>query len=709
MHRLFLCVLAFGLFATDLRAQSSWPLLNSTSPCAVQVGTTTECELSATYGNVGAYDVMVYGRGVAGEVLTAAPASALSALTPTRTEGKIKVRFTVTADAPLGIRDVRLLTPNGPSSVGQIVVVRDPIVREVKANNSMKEAQAVALPATLCGAVEGKEDVDYYKFQVEAGAALTLHVICQRLLNKLTEVTSTSAPIITLKNANGTVLASNDFFFGGDGLLHHRFAAAGEYFLEIRDVRYEGARHWQYAIEVHERPFVATISPACLPPGVATKVRLIGYNLPDDPFVTVTLPADALPWDQWLTLPDVGGKRLNAVLVRPSELPDVGQAAKLANSDGASLAVRSTLLLPSAVAGVLDRTGAVDTYAFQAKKGERLTFQIAARPLNSALDSVLRILDAKGETLAENDDTSDRTGHKDRRNELLCADSRIENWEVPADGRYFVEVSDVHGRGGARFTYSLLARLSQPHFRLELNGDRTILAPGTTGVLFVRAVRKEGFTGDIDLKVDGLPPGVAAVCGSIPAPCQDGCILLRCEDAKPRTFGMLRVFGTAATSGPEKSTPAVRAQPYGELMRDGGSRGLVPTNDHVVSVVDAADVRAIRFSPSEIALKPGETKTVEVAIERRPGFQGAVTLAVTSNLLGSVFGNVLPEGVTLDPSSQIRLTGNQLTGALVFKAAPTARPVRRQLVPVMGEVSVNFTLRMLHGGDPLWLTVEAAP
>ena len=45
--------------------------------------------------------------------------------------------------------------------------------------------------------------------------------------------------------------------------------------------------------------------------------------------------------------------------------------------------------------------------AFLAKKGERFTFEIAVtRPLNSEPDSVLRILDAKGETLAENDDAS---------------------------------------------------------------------------------------------------------------------------------------------------------------------------------------------------------------------------------------------------------------------------------------------------------------
>ena len=36
-------------------------------------------------------------------------------------------------------------------------------------NNDLKSAQQVALPATVCGAIERAEDVDYYKFTVAAG------------------------------------------------------------------------------------------------------------------------------------------------------------------------------------------------------------------------------------------------------------------------------------------------------------------------------------------------------------------------------------------------------------------------------------------------------------------------------------------------------------------------------------------------------------
>src|SRR5262249_38959918 len=150
-----------------------------------------------------------------------------------------------------------------------------------------------------------------------------------------------------------------------------------------------------------------------------------------------------------------------------------------------------------------------------------------------------------GEVLEENDDSSDKRPYKDKRNEIFTPDSRIEGWTAPADGRYIIEVSDAQGRGGERFTYSLLARASQPHFELELTTDRTVVAPGSGGVIFVRSVRRDGFTGDIQLGIEGLPPGVTATCGTIAGPCQDGCIILQGDKVEPRRFSAIRVTGTS--------------------------------------------------------------------------------------------------------------------------------------------------------------------
>ncbi len=74
-----------------------------------------------------------------------------------------------------------------------------------------------------------------------------------------------------------------------------------------------------------------------------------------------------------------------------------------------------------------------------------------------------------------------------------------------------------------------------------------------------------------------------------------------------------------------------------------------------------------------------------------------------------VYGNCLPEGVTLDPkASQVRLTGDHVKGTLVITAKGDAKPVERQLIPILAEVPISFSFRMYYAGDPLWLTVEGS-
>ena len=69
---------------------------------------------------------------------------------------------------------------------------------------------------------------------------------------------------------------------------------------------------------------------------------------------------------------------------------------------------------------------------------------------------------------------------------------------------------------GPGFEYALQVTRTQPCFELEIDTDKTQLSPGTYGSIFVRVVRKHGFTSEVQLHVDGLPPGIVATCGKNP-------------------------------------------------------------------------------------------------------------------------------------------------------------------------------------------------
>jgi hypothetical protein len=664
-------------------------------PVAVQVGQTMECEVLARYNLNGAYKVFVTGDGVTATV--DAPKSA-KLDSSRRQVSALKVRFQAAPDALPGVRDVRIATPQGASTLGQIVVVRDPIVREAANNDTLQTAQSITLPATVCGAIEKREDVDYYKFKVVAGTALTFHVRCQRLENRIHDLQEHADPIISLRNAAGSVLASNDNYFFGDPLLHHRFTAAGEYYLEIRDTRYGGNPYWQYCIEIHDRPFVTCVHPLRVTPGRETRLHLIGYNLPADPFTSLTLPPNSPDGPLWTSL-SLGNDKSNTVPIVVSRLPELKREQERAGSvsNGHSIAYASgSFPVPFGISGCISNEDGVDRYDFEAKAGERFTLTVSARPYQSALDSLMRIVNSKGQALIENDDARDRYVH---------ADSRIENWAAPASGRYTIEVRDLHGRGGVNFVYFLTIIRSEPHFELEIDSDKTLLAPGLASAIFVRAVRKNGFAGEIQLGVEGLPPGVAANCGRILADGRDGCILVRAAPDAKQAAVNLRIFGTAPRPDGKGKLEAT-ARPLQEIYMPGGGRYHYPADMHTLSIGDPLDIQSVTIRPTSITLKPGESKRVEVAIQRRPGFKGNVTLDTVYQHLNTIYGSSMPSGVRIDDkASQTLLTGEQTKAYLTFRAAADAKPVEKQLVPIMAHVSINFVMKWNFCGEPFFITV----
>lgn len=695
----FLAVLA----SSSGHAQTSYPMLMGLKPLAVQVGATTECEVSARYNLFGAYQVFVSGSGVTGDVVPPEAKPDDKPMEKKPEVPRIKVRFSAAADAVPGMRTFRLATPQGASTVGTLVLVRDAIVYEQAANDQQSAAQAVTLPATLCGAFEKAEDVDYYKFTLPdnstpENSGWTFHVWSSRCENKIHDLQTHSDPIITLRNASGTVLAASDNYFFADPLLHFRFTTGGEYFLEIRDVRYQGNGDWQYVIEATNRPFVTNVFPPRVTPGTATRLQLVGFNLPADPTALVTLPPEAAEGLDWINLP-LAGTSANAVPVVVSRLPEAIES----DGDNNTAAAAQSITAPVGVSGRISQEGDIDCYQFECKKDERFSFEIVARRSQSMLDPVMRVLNAQGGALLENDDLN--TGR------FSYADSLLENWTAPADGKYVVEVRDLHLRGGPQFVYFLSVTRSEPYFVLDSDTDKALLAPGTAAAIFVRAYRKNGFTGEVRLGVEGLPPGVTASCGRILESGKDGCIVLTAAADAPRGAANIKITGTASLPAADAAQPprqlAAVAQPLQEIYMPGGGRHHYPVDMHTVSVGDVMDLKSVKISTNALNLKPGGSQKIDVTIERREGFKGNVTLDVLYQHLGSIYGDSLPPGVKIDDKqSQTLLTGEQSQGHITLVAAADAKPVENQQIAIMANVSINFVMKYTYASEPLKVTIS---
>src|SRR5436309_618673 len=123
----FVCFVCFVV--TPAVAQTSYPMVTHVTPVAVQRGKTAEVSVEGQMGFARTYKVLFDGSGVGAEVVPAPQAKP-----PVRS---VKLKVTVAADAPLGVREFRVATALGVSSVGQLLVVDDPVVQESGDNNTI--------------------------------------------------------------------------------------------------------------------------------------------------------------------------------------------------------------------------------------------------------------------------------------------------------------------------------------------------------------------------------------------------------------------------------------------------------------------------------------------------------------------------------------------------------------------------------------------
>ncbi|MCA9177021.1 MAG: hypothetical protein KDB14_21175 [Planctomycetales bacterium] len=694
-----LCLLAAGLAwgvlsCGNAAAQTSYPMLMSLHPVAAQTGATTEHTLESRYSMFGATAVVVTGEGVTGEIVH----PPIKEGAPEPNLQSISIKFTVAEDALPGVRDFRILTPRGVSTLGQLVVARDKVEIEAKPS-SPEDPQAMSVPGVWCGVIEKAEDVDAYRFHATAGQRLSFHVRCMRLQDKIHDLQTHADPIITLRNSSGATLATSDNVFYGDPFLSHTFREEGDYQLEIRDVRYQGNKYWSYSVEVNDRPFVTNTHPLAVERGKQAQLSLVGAGLQAGETIEVALEdRDGLAP---LTVAASLGDGLVYPEVMPSELPVVLE------SDTANETHEQAQLVtaPAMICGRIGAEADIDCFKFAAKKGERWSFEVIARRCQSALDSHLRVLDASGKQLQLNDDL--RLGKRG------SSDSWVENWTVPADGEYVVEVRDLHLRGGPEFVYAVRVSKATPYFELYLDTDKTLLTPGLSAVIFARIVRKNGFDGEVELAIDGLPEGVTASCGRVlSGKAQDGCIVLTAAPNAGVSLANVTVRGRgtwtedAADGEKVEHTFETAATSYQETYQPGGGRGHYPVELHTVSVGAPGDILGVKLGQYEVNLKPGESATVEVELVRAGGFDKNVSLDVIYKHLSSVYGDTLPEGVTLDAgASKTLLTKGATKGQIVLKADPKAAPVEKQQIVVMANVSLNFVMKASYCSEPLMVTV----
>ncbi len=206
-------------------------------------------------------------------------------------------------------------------------------------------------------------------------------------------------------------------------------------------------------------------------------------------------------------------------------------------------------------------------------------------------------------------------------------------FDPPADGEYRVRVGDSRGQGGPTHAYRLTIRPPRPGFGINVTPQAPSVWRGGAVPLTVNVSRSDGFTGPVEVRLDGLPPGFHTDPSRIDADQMSTTIALWTDpDAKSPPAGQLKLIGRSVIDGKEIEHTVNSGKP---------------------TVVDPGDI-VTTTAQREVVIHPGQETYLDVAVERRNGFQGRIPMDVRGLPHGVRVLNVGLNGILVTPDVSTR-------------------------------------------------------
>ena len=676
------------------------PTLTTVFPQGGQQGRSVEVTIAGT--NLGkATAVWFSGSGITAEIKEKTGQAAVlfngagvSGRVPT--DAQLVAVLTLASDAPLGIQQIRVVTPYGVSNAGSFVVgnLREIIEEETEVSGSFSlgvspeaspamETDWVALPVTVNGTIASIDDEDSFTFEVKKDTRLICEVTAQRIGSLLDSY-------LVLRDANGTKVADSGLGDGLDSVLDYTVLETGKYTLHIRDIRYKGGEGYGYRLSIGELPYLETIFPLGGSRGTENTIAVTGANLETVESIQISIGAETPAGEQSLRVQTPSGLATNA---RPFAIGNWTEMVEVEPNN--SLGNATAVTTPITLNGKIDKSGDVDWFSFQIQEPQLLVFEVEALKLSSKLDALLTLYgpgkpmnvsedmawrDDKEQVLMVNDDAT--TG----------ADARID-WNFEKSGEYSVAIRDLNNQGGETYPYRLHIRPLEPDCELKVVvlDNRNIPSPmdnprvnrGSSVTLQVDVTRLDQFTGPIRLLCPDLP---------------------KTFDVSPTIIGAGQNRAILTITAPWDASLGLMPISIVGVYAVGNRRieRIATPSPILLTVMDAPE---FTLTLAEIGLSAIHNKTVElhVTANRRDGFVGPIALSV-SGLPNRV--SVLPDPVSKKP---VTLAEGETEATLTVKSGTFERREEFSVLPIPGTSYISVTGTATVNGETVKQSTPAIP
>jgi hypothetical protein len=326
------------------------------------------------------------------------------------------IKLIAAPDTTRGAYELSVESAGGES--GRIKLYVDDLPQVVETKSKAETNTLVTLPLNIWGTLDPMGDSDSFDFDAKAGQTILFDLAAKSLGSKANAV-------LTLADATGKVLASNNDFDGTDPLLAYTIPAEGRYSIRVHELMLGGSVDHFYRLSAGALPYVTGFYPLSVRSDAEAEVELIGFNLPSDRKLKVKagkpgemdLPVDPEKFRSRKTFKVVVGEGSELVEAEPNDQPD--QATRI-NAPGAI----GGRIFPG------NKSQDVDLFRFEAKAGQTWVIETAAAQRGSPLDTKIDVLHADGKPVerlllqAVRDSAVTFRGI-----DSTTSDCRVENWE----------------------------------------------------------------------------------------------------------------------------------------------------------------------------------------------------------------------------------------------------------------------------------------
>ena len=575
-----------------------------------------------------------------------------------------RMRVQIAESVPPGAYDAVAVGRYGVSNPRIFMVGAAPEIVKPRSVGSPETALDVPTDATVCGTAEANV-ADHYGIPLAAGQRIHIEVWARRIESRLT-------PSVSVLDPDGRVVAKARRLHGEDPWLEFVAAKPGRHVVRVHDTFMGGGDEMPYRLSISTGPVVEAVFPPAAPLGGTVKLTAIGRGLPNAAPATIEGNAEGLgqvsvdaqlgsveagasgrvawrmlsPRDTDAPLVDAIGGVLDTMPIPPAILASK-RPVTIEQEPNDDPSKPQRIEVPSAVAGRFHPERDRDWLSFEAKAGDAVVLELYSKRLGLPTDAsilVQRMTTGADGAASTEDVVFADDGPAEFADPLAnqpVLDPSV-SFKAPADGTYRVLVRELaaDSRAGVDKAWVLDLRRPEPGFHLvamlaerdradQNKFVRTIpsLAAGGSLALDVLAMRRDGFTGAIEIEAEDLPPGVTAHASVIRSGTNRGSIVLTAAEGTKPCAGSFRVVGRGTLEGDDMSEVASVASLRWNV--DNQNTPMIFRESREIPIAVTADTAPLSVQPTETKVWEvvrGAAVQVPLSVARRAGAKGTVSL-----------------------------------------------------------------------------------